>query len=174
MTNYLLASPAEREALGRALRRFRKRMGWTQKDAAQRASLNSETISRLENGARVEPETLMKLCDAYLEEAETPDALDLARHMDELGSSASPGGRSDVGSSSGVLAQLEQKERTAEALLETSRWLAHLGRELRRKADELVDLIGEHLPPDRASGTLAAESDRKGTRPRSAGRGATK
>lgn len=62
MSAYVTAGPDGRLTIGRKIRSLRKKLEiGTQKDLADEAGVNVETISRIENGANVEVDTLAKV-----------------------------------------------------------------------------------------------------------------
>lgn len=70
------ASPEVRQAIGRALRQIRKKEGCTQARLADEAGVNTETISRIENGAIVRVETLVKVYDSLVISEEEPTPME--------------------------------------------------------------------------------------------------
>lgn len=73
LSQYISAAPDARKAIGQKIRETRKQAGMrTQRELAEEADVNVETISRIENGANVEVDTLAKVYGALFISMESP------------------------------------------------------------------------------------------------------
>lgn len=85
MHRYVSADAKERREIGRELRALRKRKGLnTQRDLAKKAGVGVETISRLENGANVEVDTLSKVWGVFAVDVNFEEKLSARRTKDAL------------------------------------------------------------------------------------------
>lgn len=73
VARYIRATNSERREYGQEIRRMRKARGLrTQRALAVMAGVNVETVSRIENGANVEVQTLAKIVDALMTDLDYP------------------------------------------------------------------------------------------------------